>query len=550
MAPPEKIYAWETLGSLAGGIAALLLPLLQPSSMVLPYFPAALWPLLLMSLLNKNISKTGIIAASSLMIVILFSGFLPRTDSAITETPQGRLQRTVYEGDTLYRLGAHFLPSPQYRPEEASQLHFALMEASSRPRLLLIGTLNLSLLADATKYQPQCITWLDTSPFITRLILQQSGRQIPAGITILPFSLQQMHGLKRKYDVLIVMNGEPSSLESSRWLTEEFIQGARQVLAPGGILCLNLPAVANYYSGELLQIYGSVANMLRHHFSHFSLIAATGTYALASDRPLDISMKTGLEKAGQYSDFVNPWFFNADELSRRSAELSASLPRNIHAATVNRPIVLALYQGYWIHLNQAKPISILAGLLLLIGLAMRRSARNDRLMFAVSFVTSSLQLVLLFLFQAVTGKIYLTAGLFFALFMAGLAFGSMTETRYLPRYHRPMLSLIVIALLSPAPFLMTKHAFLPEIFYGLWAALSLVAAGWITGYYYRLYSLREASGAARLYASDLAGGATGSLLTTLALVPLTGISGTLGILLLISLMVLLFTLIHSPTHPK
>lgn len=266
-----------------------------------------------------------------------------------------------------------------------------------------------------------------------------------------------------------------------------------------------------------------------------------GTYTLASDVPLDFSLETGLGKAGRFSDFVNPWFFSADELSRRSAELSANLPGKILPTTVNRPIVFALYQGYWVNLNQAKPILILVGLLILTGLAMRRSRRKDWSMFAVSFVTASLQLVLLFLFQAITGKIYLTAGLFFALFMAGLAAGSVSETRFLRINYRPLLALLAIALLSPAPFLLTKHVLLPEFFYGLWAALFLVAAGWITGHFYRLYSLAEPSGAARLYAADLTGGAAGSLLTALVLVPLSGISGTLILLLLICLTILVFS---------
>lgn len=528
-APPEKMYAWETIGALCGGLVALILPWFQPTAGYLSLVPAVVWPMLLW-IRMRNFSTQIVLYLLHGLFVLFIVGILMPSKHSTTETPQGRLQKVIYEGDTLYKLGAHFLPSPQYRPDETTQLHFALMQAPEHSQIMLIGTLNLSLLNDVVKYKTQGITWLDTSPFNTRLILNQTGKQLPSQIVVHPYNLKHLKAAKSKYDVVIVMNGEPSSLEASRWLSQEFFAHVVKILKSDGILCLNLPTVANYYSGEMLDVQASIVNSLRKYFSFIRLIPVLKTHVLASNASLDQPLEIGLEKASHFSDYVNSWFFNANELNRRSIGLKASLPKDIPPNTLSRPIAIALFQGYWVSLNQSRLALIWAGLTLLILGAMYRTRREEWTMFYISFITASLQLILLFLFQVVSGKIYLTAGLFFAFFMSGLAVCSYTKPLFNLNIKHLIITAVLISPLSITPFVIIEKILFPEFFYALWVSVFLLAAGGITGSFYRLLTHAKPSGASRIYAADLTGGAMGNLFSALVLVPLLGLLGNLLIL--------------------
>jgi len=261
---------------------------------------------------------------------------------------------------------------------------------------------------------------------------------------------------------------------------------------------------------------------------------------LASNHPLDFRISIGLYKAAQYSDYINPWFIDSLELSRRSAQLTGNLPTNTPPTTFNRPYALAVFQGYWINLNQSKLYLLIAGLIMLSWLPLRKGSKYKIEMFGVSFWAASVQIILLFLVQTFTGKIYLSAGLLFACFMAGLSMGTLIHTHLPTTIRHAVLGMIGVSLGAFAPFEIFKWAVFAEIFYHIWAGLFVLFAGYITGALYRqLVSLPDSS-ASSLYSADLAGGAAGSLITALLLVPLIGIPLTLGLLIFIGIVFLLF----------
>ncbi|NLH52633.1 MAG: hypothetical protein GX459_07295 [Bacteroidales bacterium] len=537
--PAPKIYAYETLGALTGGIASILLPLALPASAYHSWIPAMIWPLILLFLVNRNSWKIVLGTGWTIIILLALQQKVP-THASQWETPHGRLRRVVYEGDTTFWLGSFMLPSVQYKPEESAQIHFALMDAPPRPRILLIGPLNISLFEDAIKYKPASIVWIDTSPFITRLILKQSKHKLPPEIKVLPLSFQRLLNLEEHFDAVVVMNGEPASLEASRWLSREFAGISKSLLLSEGMVCLNLPPLANYYSSSLLSVYATTLEAYRQHFRYTRFLVNYPAVFLASNHPLDFRISIGLYKAAQYSDYINPWFIDSLELSRRSAQLTGNLPTNTPPTTFNRPYALAVFQGYWINLNQSKLYLLIAGLIMLSWLPLRKGSKYKIEMFGVSFWAASVQIILLFLVQTFTGKIYLSAGLLFACFMAGLSMGTLIHTHLPTTIRHAVLGMIGVSLGAFAPFEIFKWAVFAEIFYHIWAGLFVLFAGYITGALYRqLVSLPDSS-ASSLYSADLAGGAAGSLITALLLVPLIGIPLTLGLLIFIGIVFLLF----------
>lgn len=544
---PGKIYALEAWGGLAGGSVALLIPLLQPSAAWMPWLPAILWPLLLMATWP---SRPLLTVAPFLWIafatVVLFYVFPEKPHTF--ETPHGQLREIVYEGDTTYRLEGHLLPSVAYHPEEAAPLHFALMYAPETPAIVLIGPLNLSLLHDALKYHPRRLVWLDTAPYATRLILSRTGKKIPPEIETYAYSHQQLVNLDFRPDALVVMNPEPSGLAAAWWLTSEFAAQARKILQPGGVLSLNLPDVANYLAGKILFIPASVREGLSRHFRSTRLIDAGATQILASDAPLDLSLEKGLGKSAAFSDYVNPWFFSAYEIERRSAALSEALPPSTPPSTISRPLVVSYYTGYWFDLNQSRPVILLSIIGLLLWLVLRGSSYVGFVMFGVSLTSSALQLLLMFLFQMLTGKLYLTAGLFFAIFMGGLAAGAQFNPTFPAKPSQILGGMLILLALSLAPCFYNWSIF-SDLAAATWTALCIGTGAWLTGRMYRIYTEAYPNKAGSLYAADLAGGATGSLLVALVGVPLAGIFST-TLVLMLGLLILLILLLYSKAPEK
>ncbi|MGC8865556.1 MAG: hypothetical protein ACP5O2_07525 [Bacteroidales bacterium] len=546
---PAKIYAFEAWGGLVGGSLALLIPLLQPSAAWMPWLPAALWPLLLPGNWHSRPLRLTYALVWIALTTLLFLLVIPEKPNTF-ETPHGQLREVVYAEDTTYRLEGHLLPSINYHPEEAAPLHFALMQAPVAPAIVLIGPLNLSLLHDALKYQPSRLVWLDTAPYATRLILSRTRKKIPPKIETYPYSHPRLEHLDFRPDAIVVMNPEPSSLAAAWWLTSEFAARAQKILHPGGLLSLNLPQVANYFAGKLLSVPASAREGLSQHFHYTRLITAVGTQILASDAPLDFSLEKGLEKTANFSDYVNPWFFRADEIERRSLALSMALPSPTPPSTINQPLVVSYYTGYWFLLNQSQPVLILAFLGLLLWLILRRSPHTGFVMFGVSLTSSALQLLMIFLFQMHTGKLYLTAGLFFALFMGGLAAGAQRKPPFSFRPSQVLWVLLVLSGLSLSPWLFSYFIFgsSSNIVAGLWTAFSIGVGAWMTGQLYSIYAGAYPQRAGSLYAADLAGGATGSLFVALVGVPLAGIFNTTLVLMLILLVMLLFLPLRGAPH--
>lgn len=545
---PAKIYALEAWGGLAGGSVALLIPLLQPSAAWMPWLPATLWPLLLTGKWHSRPQRLTFAFVWIALTTLLFFLVIPEKNNTF-ETPHGQLREIIYAEDTTYRLEGHLLPSINYRPEEAAPLHFALMQAPSAPAIVLIGPLNFSLLHDALEYHPRRLVWLDTAPYATRIILGRTGKNIPTEVETRPYSHHQFAQLDFRPDAIVVMNSEPSSLAASWWLTSEFAQLAKKVLQPQGLLSLNLPNVANYFAGKLLYVPSSAKEGLKQHFRNTRLLKAAGTQILASDAPLDFSLEKGLVKSGALSDFVNPWFFSADEIERRSLALSMALPSPTPPSTISKPLVVSYYTGYWFHLNQSQPVIILALIILLLWLILRRSPHAGFIMFGVSLTSSALQMLMIFLFQMHTGKLYLAAGLFFAVFMGGLAAGAQLRTPFPCKPSQVLLVLLMLLGLSLSSWLFSHILFgSNNIVAGLWTAFCIGIGAWLTGLLYRFYAGAYPQRAGALYAADLAGGATGSLFVALVGVPLAGVVITTLVLMLILLIMLLSLLISGGTE--
>ncbi|UCG13364.1 MAG: fused MFS/spermidine synthase [Deltaproteobacteria bacterium] len=178
-----------------------------------------------------------------------------------------------------------------------------------------------------------------------------------------------------------------------------------------------------------------------------------------------------------------------------------------------------------------------------------------RLLYAVAIfglTGIALEILIVLSFQVFFGYVYYKIGLLLALFMVGLAMGSMTLSYYPKRRAIQIntfiaiqfivacfcLGLTVLIVYLQSQTVLSDHPFLhPEVF----SFLSL-AAGFLGGTHFPLANrilLRDqakvGSTAGLIYGVDLLGSFVGCLLVGLILIPLTGIVQTLILLALVNL---------------
>jgi spermidine synthase len=176
----------------------------------------------------------------------------------------------------------------------------------------------------------------------------------------------------------------------------------------------------------------------------------------------------------------------------------------------------------------------------------------------------SLEILIVFAFQIFFGYVYYQIGLLLALFMVGLAMGSITLSYY-PKRRPIQIKTLMVFQFTLACFCLGLAVML--IYFPKWSAVrdhhflyreafSIIslAAGFIGGTHFPLANrlcVREQTGVGRtaglIYAVDLLGSFLGCLLVGLVFIPLVGIFQTFLIMALVNITAILPFVISWPT---
>jgi spermidine synthase len=172
--------------------------------------------------------------------------------------------------------------------------------------------------------------------------------------------------------------------------------------------------------------------------------------------------------------------------------------------------------------------------------------------FTFGFAGISIELILIILFQAIYGYIFSFLGILFALFMAGLAFGSLVISAITRR--RPAkfairasiltgLSLAIFSGLLPIILLCISSTHVRTAAIKTIFACSIAIIGAIVGAVYpaalgiQRQNSRSAAGyAGRLYAADLWGACSGGIITSMIFIPLLGVTNTCILLCIVTIL--------------
>ncbi|MFA4842778.1 MAG: hypothetical protein WC658_02980 [Candidatus Omnitrophota bacterium] len=587
-----RVYTWETIGTLTGGIILtyLFIPLLnsfQITSIIsLVNLLSALF--FVRFIVSRRIKYTAF--AACIVCIVLFLNVSPGTmqRSSIEKQWQGfglivtrnsiygNIAVTDKEGQkTFFYNGSPIITTPY--PDITFAEDFGNLPLLFHPRpkqILVISAGAGGLINEILKYPIERIDYAELDPLIIKMLKVYPSTLTQGEFSDRRLSLVNSDGRKflyktaNRYDVILIGLSRPSDLTTNRLFTQEFFALAKSKLRPKGILAFWLPGSLTYLSRELRDLNACILNALKRNFGNARVIPGDYNIILASDAadltevtPLALSQK--LSHLRINTRLLTPAYLDyrmntrwLDWFNRSSLGATKKINRDLQPFAVFQMLILwnkefspklARALGVLQELNLKL---ILIALAIVYGLLLLVSRRRPKLPVVYCIVTTGFfgmltSLLLIFSFQVFYGYLYYMLGLLIAIFMAGIAAGSILITRRISLVRAPLNLLmgfeggIAIFTLILAWILTRFSGWVSS--YWIFTALFFIP-GFLMGLEFPLASHlyigkkgEVGSTAGLLYAADLLGGWVAGILGGIFFLPILGLFNTCLIIVLLKL---------------
>jgi spermidine synthase len=348
------------------------------------------------------------------------------------------------------------------------------------------------------------------------------------------------------WDLVILHDGNPTTLRRNRTRTLEFLRRCRTHMNPDGILVMRVAVSDTYLGGAAGQLVATLATTLREVFPQLAalpgeeiLLIAGGPDArfdLDADRLSERLRSRGLESSELIPEMI-PLFLDRE----RAATLRAWLEGTARVNTISHPRAVMLAGG--LHEARSKPavLSLVLGLehrgswplavalgivvLCLLAMSFWRRPPVFSTAAAVGFCSMGWWLLLIATWQATRGSVYSEIGILTAIFMAGLAGGAGLACKW----SQPE-RLLPLALAAGAALSLLIAGGVAIQFPLAAVPVLLIAGGGLTGMAFpgltALSGLASRRGAGIAFAADEAGAAAGALVVGIIALPWAGLTAT------------------------
>jgi spermidine synthase len=539
----ERIYISEQWGSLLAGVLFYMIPVFWLnafSAISLLLVLNALVALFLVAPVNGGV-KRGLAVAGVLLLVVLI--FLPQYragrqmifgDRNVTGTffsSHGTID--VWEDNEKegYFSGGYFFTDSAVFAEAEEQLHPALMLHPS-PRHLLLVNAGPGLVSEALKYDDLHIDFVsaDQSRLSLEKRLLEGGKETMERVRFIKSDPHRFlkHHSDTLYDVILLGGGVPENLASTRFYTNDFFLLISGKLNADGLFVTGGVDYASTLSDSGKQILMVLEETVSDVFPFLRVWAGEKIIFISSKEqilPDWYELHTDVISNNKY---VNKEMLPLHVLKTQMEEVENVIDKDVRLNTRVSPVLFQLalrdMSDFWdVKLSW---FAIVIGVLFVAGLLLfRKSARG---VFLSGVVLGGMQVLLLLYWQLVMGNLFRATGLLFSFFMAGLAMGALLGHRkvwFFRAHYLPVL-LIAMSLLAvlTVPFLDSLAGvwlFPVVVFLLVFSFAVLGGAVFVSGL--SLHKGRFEQSAAFIYMGDVAGGAIGSFLMAIFLVPFAGL---------------------------
>ena len=583
-------YGWETLGCITAGIlcSLILVFLFEP-------FQNLAIILLVNTVILFIINRKEIFSVRkkihlylAVAVIIAFATIVSNLDKtalqflfpdqeivAFKDTPYGKLVVTENAGQLNFFENNSLLFTTNNITVNEETVHYALLQRPINGNVLLLGGGISGVAQECLKYPLKRLDCIEINPAIQAfgksfLILPADKRfKIHFGdprLMVNKMSNEKNRFLLKtmlvnrnmdslSFDAIILDLPEPSTLQINRFYTVEFFDALKTLLIKNGIVTFSLKPTTDYMGSDALQVQSTMYQTLKAVFKNVSVIPGEKNYFLASDGQLTVTVASLGESRGISTEYVNEYYLDDASLKERSNKI---MKRISVEAPINRdfePIACYRQLRYWLSYPGNTDIYvIIIPVILLLLFAGIRSGGITVALFSAGLSSFSLEIILILTFQVLYGYVYLMTGIFFTLFMAGLATGVFLAKHFTKRaFFNQLIKLQFISILLIGLSLATiyfsrdfqRSLVLMHILYGL----LIVGIATVTGALFHIASILKSGDinkvAATNYSADLAGSAAGALLVNAWIVPSYGFIASLFIVAGVSMCGIILLLIKK-----
>ncbi|UCD55285.1 MAG: spermine synthase [Candidatus Omnitrophota bacterium] len=579
-----RVYIYETLGTIAGGVGLTYL--------LIPYFHSietALGVSLLNIILCIYLKPARIFSGISVILLaligsLIFSGAKDKIHaSSINGQWKGQkvlhYQNSIYgnvavtrrQGQyTFFSDGIPIITSPS--PDTVFMEEFAHLPLLShrRPEEILVISGGAGGMINEILKHPSVerVDYAELDPLILEVVEKFVTPLTKTELRDKRVNIKYVDGrlfvknTPRKYDLILIGLSNPSDLGINRFFTKEFFALAKKKLKKEGILVISLPGSLTYLGEELRDLNACIINTLKEAYPYVRIIPGDFNLFLAS-----ASREVTLADHAEFGKRLGMRKLKVSFLTPAHIEYRLSPKRvnwflqSIEGGTekINRdflPRGLFYNLSYWNALFSPRtqkifkvfekislrliiiPVALFTVVFLLFASKVRRIFNSSipLCITATGFAGILFNLVLIFAFQALYGYVFHWIGLLVTTLMVGIAAGSLRMTSLLGRIKNEFGTFIKLEV-----FIILFSASLPALLL-IFHPLIFIALSFISGFlvgaqfplankmYLALSAKRETpdlSGTAGLlYGADLAGGWLGGIIGGVILLPLLGLFGT------------------------
>ena len=585
-----KVYAWETIGTIIGGIIItyFFITFLNSFQIVLIIF---VLNFIICLLLIKSIPKFSLRYSVILIAASVFGLFLggnlnnihrlsinqqfrPVKVLEYRNSVYGNLTVTQQEQQyTFFYNGIPIITTPYPDITFVQDFgHLPLLFHNAPCDILVISAGAGGLINEILKHPISKLDYAELDPLIINLVKKYPTSLTNSELTDKRVNIINSDGrffirnTQNQYDLILIGLSKPADLSTNRLFTQEFFNLTKERLKTGGILALWLPGSLTYLSQELKDINACILNALRVSFQYMRIIPGDYNIFLSSEeqdilkvdpalitqriKQRDIKNSILIPSYLEYrlNKYWQEWFRRSLEGSTKKINqdfLPFAVFKMLMMLNKQFSPMLARYLEAWEKLNlKTIAIFIFIVTLLLFYIFNRRNVRLTKLSIAYSIATTGFfamtaNLILIFSFQVFYGYLYYKIGLLVSIFMTGIASGSILMTHSLKKMKNVLrlliwLEIIVLVFAYLLAWLITKGA-------GLFFALFFIS-GTLMGLEFPLASEiylakrgRIGEVAGLLYGADLLGGWVAGLFGGILFLPILGLFKTCLVIVMFKL---------------
>jgi len=603
-----KVYTWETIGTIFGGIILtyLFIPHLNSFQIV---FIISVANLIICLFFFKSITKIiKYIVLFLISMTILFSleggiNYINKLSINKQWGPQEVLEyrNSIYgniavtkkeEQYTFFYNGIPVVTTPYPDKQFVQEFGNLPLLFSKNPKdILVISAGAGGLINEILKHPVRKIDYAEPDPLIIKMLRQHSSALTQKELTDPRVNIINLDGrffvrnTLNKYDVVLIGLSRPSDLTSNRIFTQEFFSLVRKRLNPDGIIALTLPGSLTYLSQELKNLNACILNGLKNIYGYVRIIPGDYNMFLASDSEdiLEVNPDLITQRISQHNiktDILIPGYLDF----RLNKQWVDWFQRSLIGATrkINQDLrPFAVYQMLVLWNKQFSPgVTYIFGVLgnlnlnflfaLIIGITLvlfyvfsQRRSKKPAVVYSIAttgFFGMLTNLILIFGFQVFYGYLYYMIGILISIFMAGIALGSIFMTAGLERIKNRLRLFIGFEVLIVVFSFVTALTITKFLWSAHYTSLIFIALFFISGLFLGLefplagkICLGEkgqvGTTAGILYSADLIGGWVAGVLGSIVLLPVLGLFNTCLVMIMLKLSSL-FLLLGTPILPK